>query len=274
MSFLEIVNISKHFAANGSEILALRDVNFQVGQGEFVVVVGPSGCGKTTLLQIVAGLEPATSGQVLLDGQPVTHWGAERTLIFQRPNLFPWLTAEKNVAFGLRMAGRSPSDRQRIAKKALERMGLAEAGDLYPHELSGGMQQRVALARALVLDPRVLLMDEPLASVDALLRSRLQGEIRASCAGKTVLFVTHSIREALILADRVVILSPQPGTVRREMALTGRAPRAFSSELVDLEQEIKGGLLDEEARSQTSASSATRSSHTRAVDQYPSTRLR
>lgn len=243
MSFLEIVNISKRFAANGSEILALRDVNFQVGQGEFVVVVGPSGCGKSTLLQIVAGLEPATSGQVLLDGQSVTHWGAERTLIFQSPNLFPWLTAEKNVAFGLRMAGRSPSDRQRIAKKALDRMGLSAAGDLYPHELSGGMQQRVALARALVLDPRVLLMDEPLASVDALLRSRLQGEIRASCAGKTVLFVTHSIREALILADRVVILSPQPGTVRREMALAGGAPRAFSSELVGLEREVERELM-------------------------------
>jgi len=247
VSFLQILNVSKRFAANGGGVLALRKVNFQVGQGEFVVVVGPSGCGKTTLLHIVAGLELATSGQVLLDGRPVTHWGAERTLIFQSPNLFPWLTAEKNVAFGLRMAGRSPSDRQRIAKKALERMGLAEAGDLYPHELSGGMQQRVALARALVLDPRVLLMDEPLASVDALLRSRLQGEIRASCAGKTALFVTHSIREALILADRVVILSPHPGHVRREIALTGSAPRAFSSELVDLEREIERELMDGES---------------------------
>jgi len=242
MSFLQLVQISKRYLTNGSSILALQDLGLSVERGEFVVLIGPSGCGKTTLLQIVAGLEPASAGQVLLEGRPIRHWSAERTLIFQQPNLFPWLTAEENVAFGLRLAGLPASERQQAVHQALGRMGLAEVGRLYPHELSGGMQQRVALARALVLDPQVLLMDEPLAAVDALLRSRLQLEIRATCAGKTVLFVTHSIREALILADRVVILSPQPGQVRREITLTGAAPRPPSLELARLEEEIEGEL--------------------------------
>jgi len=243
MSFLQLTQISKRYLTNGSAIVALHDLSLSVERGEFVVLLGPSGCGKTTLLQIVAGLEPASSGEVLLGGRPISRWGAERTLIFQRPNLFPWLTAEENVAFGLRVAGIAASERRRSARQALDRMGLAEAGHLYPHELSGGMQQRVALARALVLDPQVLLMDEPLAAVDALLRSHLQREIRASCAGKTVLFVTHSIREALILADRVVILSPQPGQVHREIVLDGAAPRPPSLELTRLEEEIEGELV-------------------------------
>ena len=242
MSFLDLLGVSKRYLTNGSDILALQDLDLVVERGEFVVVLGPSGCGKSTLLQIVAGLEPVSSGQVLLDGQPIRHWGAERTLIFQKPNLFPWLTAVENVAFGLRMAGRAASKRLDIAQETLARVGLAEATRLYPHELSGGMQQRVALARALVLDPAVLLMDEPLASVDALLRSQLQREVRASCAGKTVLFVTHSIREAIVLADRVVILSPRPGHVVREMLLDGRAPRSLSPEFVGLEKEIEREL--------------------------------
>ncbi len=244
MSFLDLVGVCKRYLSSGTDILALERIDLAVERGEFVVLVGPSGCGKSTLLQIVAGLESATSGQVLLDGQPTTHWGAERTLIFQRPNLFPWLTALENVAFGLRMAGCGAGERRRIAREALARMGLDAAAHLYPHELSGGMQQRVALARALVLEPAVLLMDEPLASVDALLRSRLQREIRASCLGRTVLFVTHSIREAIILADRVVILSPQPGRVRRDIRLDGTAPRSLSPSLLRLEQEIEGELID------------------------------
>lgn len=239
MSFLQLVRVSKRFIANGRSILALRDVSLEVERGEFVVLLGPSGCGKTTLLQIVAGLEVASSGEVLLEGRAISRWGAERTMIFQQPHLFPWLTAEENVAFGLRMAGMPGGERLRLARQALERMGLGEVGPLYPHELSGGMQQRVALARALVLEPQVLLMDEPLAAVDALLRSRLQREIRLSCAGKTVLFVTHSIREALVLADRLVILSSRPGRVRREITLEGRPPRAPSLELARLEEEIE-----------------------------------
>lgn len=260
MSFLSLLDVCKRYPVDGGEILALHDVNLTVEQGEFVVLVGPSGCGKSTLLQIVAGLEPATSGRVLLDGRTITHWSAERTLIFQRPNLFPWLTALENVAFGPRMAGWSAARRLQIAEEALVRMGMSEAARLYPHELSGGMQQRVALARALVLDPSVLLMDEPLASVDALLRSRLQREIRSSCAGKTVVFVTHSIREALVLADRVVVLSPRPGHVRREMSLDGSPPRQLSPALVRLEGEIERELLAGVTYPESHRASPTRAS--------------
>lgn len=247
MSFLELIGVTKRYRVNGHEIVALHDLNLAVQEGEFVVLLGPSGCGKSTLLQIVAGLEPVSEGQVHLAGCAVTGWSAERTCIFQRPNLFPWLTALQNVAFGLELAGYSRDECVRIAQGALARMGLSDAGVLYPHELSGGMQQRVALARALVLHPAVLLMDEPLASVDALLRSRLQREIRATCAGKTVLFVTHSIREALILADRVVILSPRPGHVQHEIVLQGQAPRTLDAGLLALEMQIEHELLGEAA---------------------------
>jgi NitT/TauT family transport system ATP-binding protein len=248
MSLLEMNGVSKIYRANGREIVALLDLNLHVEQSEFVVILGPSGCGKSTLLQIVAGLEPISAGQVLLAGRTIQGWGAERTLIFQRPNLFPWLTALENVAFGLRLAGHSATARTAIAHGALERMGLAETALLYPHELSGGMQQRVALARALVLDPAILLMDEPLASVDILERSRLQHEIYATCRGKTVLFVTHSIRESLVLADRLVILSPGPGRVRHEVCPPGPAPRALSSELLELELHIEQDLLSSAPR--------------------------
>ncbi len=243
MSFLDICGVSKRFLTSNGELVALREVELEVARGEFVVLLGPSGCGKSTLLHIVAGLESPTCGQVFLDGQLITHWSAERTMIFQRPNLFPWLTALENVAFGLRMARRSGNRWRYLAQEALERMGLGNVGHLYPHELSGGMQQRVALARALVLDPALLLMDEPLASLDSLLRSRLQREVRASCADKTVLFVTHSIREALVLADRLVILSPRPGHVYRQISLDGMPPRSLTPELVHLEKEIEHELL-------------------------------
>ena len=239
MSLLEIVGLHKRYAANGGEVVALRDLHLSVEEGEFLVLLGPSGCGKSTLLQIIAGLQPPSAGEVRLAGKPVTRWGAERILIFQKPNLFPWLTALDNVAFGLRMAGLPAAGYQPRAREALERMGLAEAAGRYPHELSGGMQQRVALARALVLRPVILLMDEPLASTDALLRAQLQREVWSSCAGRTVLFVTHSIREALCLAHRIAILSPQPGHVTHLLTLEGQPPREPSGELLDLEREIE-----------------------------------
>jgi NitT/TauT family transport system ATP-binding protein len=245
MTFLQLTSVSKSYRTEQGEVRALHDLCLTVARGEFVVLVGPSGCGKSTLLQIVAGLERPSAGQVWLDGRPVIRWGPDRTLIFQKPSLFPWLTACENVAFGLRMARRPSSERSRRAHEMLARMGLAEAARAFPHELSGGMQQRVALARALVLDPAVLLMDEPLASLDSALRTRLQGEIRACCQGRTTLFVTHSVREALILADRLVLLTPSPGQVRREITglstAYGPAPRALTPELALLEREIDDG---------------------------------
>jgi NitT/TauT family transport system ATP-binding protein len=238
LSFLELDSISKIFGADGARLVALDGLSLTVERGEFVALLGPSGCGKSTLLHIVAGLEPPSSGQVRLQGKPIAGWGSERTLIFQHPNLFPWLTAEENVAFGLRMGGQPRDAGRQAAHAALARMGLEGAARLYPHELSGGMQQRVALARALVLEPLVLLMDEPLASLDEPLRVRLGSELYAACADKTVLFVTHSIREALTLAERVCILSARPGRVLREVRPPGAPPRAPSEALLRLEQQI------------------------------------
>ncbi|MHB0856121.1 MAG: ABC transporter ATP-binding protein [Anaerolineae bacterium] len=243
MSYLSIQALAKRFATAGGVVEALAGFDLEVEQGEFVALLGPSGCGKSTLLRLVAGLERPSAGRVLLDGRLVDGWSAERTLIFQRPNLFPWLSALDNVAFGLEMRGMSRSERRRVALQSLERMGLADVARLYPHEMSGGMQQRVALARALVLNPPVLLMDEPLASLDALLRARLQRELHGYCRGRTVLFVTHDLREALMLADRVVVLSERPGAVRRIVAPAGATPRAAGPLLVALESQITAELL-------------------------------
>jgi len=237
MAYLEMRGLSKVYRTSGRPVEALRSVELAVREGEFVALLGPSGCGKTTLLQIVAGLETPTAGLVLLRGQPVQGWSRERTLIFQEYSLFPWLTARGNVEFGLRLAGLPPAARQERALAALERLGVESFAESYPHQLSGGMQQRVALARALVVEPAVLLMDEPFAAVDAITRRRLQGELRAlqAAQGQTVLLVTHSVREALALADRIVVLSARPATVRLELPV----PRPLApAEAAAWEEEI------------------------------------
>jgi len=207
-----------------------------------MVALGPSGCGKTTLLQIVAGLEIPTEGRVLLRGRPIEGWSRERTLVFQEYNLFPWLTAGENVAFGLRVKGMKPEERRQAAHRILGRMGLRGFEQLYPHQLSGGMRQRVAIARALAVDPEVLLLDEPFASVDALTRSRLQEELLRIWREyrKTVLFVTHNIREALLLADRITVLTSPPGRVRACFAVDIPRPRReHLAELVRWEERIE-----------------------------------
>jgi NitT/TauT family transport system ATP-binding protein len=226
---------------------ALDDVTLRLERSEFVAVLGPSGAGKSTLLHVAAGLVLPTAGQVLLEGRPVSGPGVERAMIFQAPGLYPWLTAQGNVAFGLRIAGVGAAERAERAREALARVGLEGADALYPHELSGGMQQRVALARALVLDPAVLLMDEPLAAADPLLRHRLQGIIHTACHGRAALYVTHSLREALTLAHRVVMLTARPGRIRREIALDalGAPPRALTPELARIEREIEAGMMGE-----------------------------
>ena len=243
MSLLHLERISKTYPANGSDLHVLDALTLTFEEGEFVVILGPSGCGKSTLLRTVAGLEPPTSGTITLRGEVVNGWGRDRTLIFQEYSLFPWLTARQNMAFGLRLMGQSEAKRHRVADEWLERMGLAAFADYYPHELSGGMQQRVALGRALAVDPAVLLMDEPFAAVDALTRTRLQREVRAVCQGKTVLFVTHSIREAILLADRIVILTPRPAQVRREIPIDLPHPRKMGTDEAALETSIEKSLL-------------------------------
>ncbi len=243
MTFLHLDRISKAYPADGSDLQVLDELTLTVDEGQFVVIVGPSGCGKSTLLRTVAGLEPPTSGQISLRGEVVQGWSRDRTLIFQEYTLFPWLTARQNVAFGLRLLGQPEAERYRAADRWLERLGLAAFAGYYPHELSGGMQQRVALGRALAVDPAVVLMDEPFAAVDALTRTRLQREVREVCQGKTVLFVTHSIREAILLADRIVILTHRPARVRKEMTMDLAHPRTIGAEEAALEAIIEKELL-------------------------------
>jgi len=249
MAFLSVQQITKTFGNGPANVPALVDISLDVAEGEFVVVLGPSGCGKTTLLQIVAGLEQPSQGAVRLRGQPIRGWGRERALVFQEGNLFPWLTARDNVAFGLRVQGIGPEERRATAHQLLSHLGLEGCEQLYPHQLSGGMRQRVAIARALAVNPEVLLLDEPFASVDALTRTRLQEELLRIWQEyrKTVLFVTHNIHEALLLADRLVLLMPRPGRVKACFDLDLPRPRrAYPAELAAWEQRLEREMAEAE----------------------------
>jgi len=212
---------------DGDPVRALDDVSFSVADGEFVCLVGPSGCGKTTLFRVVAGLTEATDGRVLLDGTEVTAPTTDMGVVFQEYHLFPWLTVEENVGFGLERSDRSAAERDRRVDEMLDLVGLAEFRDAYPKSLSGGMKQRVAIARALAVDPDLLLMDEPFGAVDAQTREMLQRELLDVWAstGKTVLFVTHDVAEAVTLADRVVVMAAEPGRVREVVDVDVERPR-------------------------------------------------
>ncbi len=212
---------------DGDPVRALDDVSFSVADGEFVCLVGPSGCGKTTLFRVVAGLTEATDGRVLLDGTEVTAPTTDMGVVFQEYHLFPWLTVEENVGFGLERSDRPAAERDRRVDEMLDLVGLAEFRDAYPKSLSGGMKQRVAIARALAVDPDLLLMDEPFGAVDAQTREMLQRELLDVWAstGKTVLFVTHDVAEAVTLADRVVVMAAEPGRVREVVDVDVERPR-------------------------------------------------
>jgi NitT/TauT family transport system ATP-binding protein len=215
MAKLSICGVSKRFQSRAGAVEALKDIDLEIADGEFVVLVGPSGCGKSTLLNIVAGLETADSGQVLENDRPIAGPGRDRGMVFQDGALFPWLTAEKNVQFGLRQMGIPAAERARRAKEYLRLVHLSRFGDSFLHELSGGMRQRVAIARALALEPEALLMDEPFSALDAQTREGLYAVLQEiwERTGKTVMFVTHNVREAVCLADRVVVLSTRPGRI-------------------------------------------------------------
>jgi len=234
-SKLAIDNVSKSFQSASGNVLALDHVSLQVDEGEFVCLVGASGCGKTTLLNIIAGLEKPDSGNVLADGRPITSPGRDRLVMFQESALFPWLDVFGNVLFGLKLKPNlTNKDRRDVAKYYLELVGLTRFERANIHELSGGMKQRVALARALAPNPRVLLMDEPFAALDALTREQLYGDLQRIWEErkKTIVFVTHNVREAACLGERVLLFSPHPGRIQEEFAVDLPRPRDINS--VDL----------------------------------------
>ena len=226
---LVLERVSKTFRTGRSgDVPALADIDLTVTEGEFVCLVGPSGCGKSTLLNIIAGLDFPDSGRVLADGQPVSRPGRERMMMFQESALFPWLDVLGNVLFGLKLKpGLDRKTRREVAEFYLHMVGLQDFKHASVHELSGGMKQRVALARALAPNPRILLMDEPFAALDAMTREQLYGDLQRIWQErkKTIVFVTHNVREAVCLGDRVVVLSPHPGRVREEFAIDLPRPR-------------------------------------------------
>ncbi len=229
-------------------LTAIDDLSLDVAPGEFVVLLGPSGCGKSSLLYMVAGLETPTEGALECDSMPIAGPGADRGMIFQEASLYPWLTIADNVSFGLKLQGVLPDKRRRIAQELLHKVGLADAADKRPDELSGGMRQRAALARALAMRPKVLLMDEPFAALDIQTRAKMQGYLievwRASSA--SVLLVTHSIEEALALADRIVVFTARPGRIKEIVPVGLPRPRSpRDPRLIELQQRVADLLADE-----------------------------
>jgi len=224
---LVIENISKSFMLDLKTNIVLDNVNLLINKGEFICIIGPSGCGKSTLLNIIAGLESASCGRIILNGSVVKDAGIDRAVMFQEPALFPWLTVIDNVEFGMKMAGIKKEERKRRAMKYLKMVHLTKFKDSYIHQLSGGMMQRVALARALAIDSEVLLMDEPFSALDSQTRDILQLELQRIWMDtkKTIVFVTHNIEEAVVLADRVVVMSTNPGRVKKEFKIELSRPR-------------------------------------------------
>lgn len=221
-------DISKSFVARGRKVLALDRADLDVRDGEFLTLLGPSGCGKSTLLQIIGGIERSSSGSVKFEGNKSGD-GPVTTMVWQRYALFPWRTVKENVAFGCEVRGMSRQDRQQRAQRFIEIVGLKDFESAYPHELSGGMQQRVALARAICNDPDILLMDEPLAALDAQTRAIMQIELLRIWEQfrKTVIYVTHSIEEAVLLGDRIAIMTARPGRVKEMIQVSLPRPRTL-----------------------------------------------
>lgn len=242
---ISITDVTKQYTPDAAE-LALGGVSLDVEGGQFVSIVGRSGCGKTTLLRMIAGFHQATSGSITVNGEAVLKPGPERGMVFQGAALFPWLTATRNITFGLRVQGVAKDAAKRRAADLLELVGIPQAADRYPHELSGGMAQRVAIARALATDPSMLLMDEPFGALDELTRDAMQDELLRiwSASEKTVVFVTHSIAESIYLSDRVIVMSPHPGRVRADIAIDLPRPRDRTSpEFVAYEREIYDAIF-------------------------------
>jgi len=250
MTKFEAKNIVKNFRHEDYTLRALDGINLKVEAGDFVCLVGPSGCGKSTFLRIAAGLDTPDEGEIKFDGKTITGTGPERILVFQEGALFPWLKVSDNVEFGLKMAGVPKDDRSQISKRFLDMMQLTKFANAYTHQLSTGMKQRVAIARALVMDPDVLLMDEPFAALDALTRDLLLVEMQLiwEKTKKTILFVTHNVAEAVVLGNKIAIFSNRPSRIKKELIIDYQRPRLVEDEnltkyqkqiLAELRPEIK-----------------------------------
>ncbi|GEN36734.1 ABC transporter ATP-binding protein [Aneurinibacillus danicus] len=228
--FLDIEQVYKSFVLDTGTVDVLHNINVRVKPGEFICIVGASGCGKSTLLRIIAGLDREYEGRVSMKNEPVRGPGVDRGMVFQESRLYPWLTVEKNIAFGVQ-EGVSVRDRERLVEEHMELVGLSEFSKAYPHQLSGGMQQRASIARALVNKPEVLLLDEPFGALDAITKIHMQQEVLRIWEKEktTMILVTHDIDEAIYLADRVVVMSSRPGTIKKIVPINLPRPRDRSS---------------------------------------------
>lgn len=240
---LKTSGLSKTFK-NAAEP-ALSDINLEITEGEFICIVGPSGCGKSTLLNLIAGLEKPTEGTITLDGREVLGPGADRVVMFQEPALYPWLNVIDNVKFGMKLAGIPKQEQEKRAEKYLRMVHLWDFREYAVHELSGGMKQRTALARALTMDSKIMLMDEPFSALDKQTINKLRAELEAIWeeTRRTIIYVTHSVEEALYFADRIIILADRPGIVKSIVKIDLPRPRQLDSEeFVDIRKHLLDGL--------------------------------
>jgi NitT/TauT family transport system ATP-binding protein len=246
-----ISHVNKVFRTDQRELVALQDINLEIPRGQFTCLLGPSGCGKSTLLNAVAGFALPSSGSIMVDGKEVTEPGPERGMVFQEYALFPWMTVEENIGFGLQIKGMAKAEIRSRVDALLAMLSLSDFRARYPKDLSGGMRQRVAIARVLALDSPTMLMDEPFGALDALTRRNLQDELLRiwSQLKKTILFVTHSIEEAIYLADRIVVMTYRPGTVKRDIIVElPRERDPASPEFNALKRELGQLVMEEQQR--------------------------
>lgn len=251
MSQIRISKVHKVFKTKGGDVFALKDIDLEIEAGEFVCLLGPSGCGKSTLLNAIAGFSPPSSGEISVQGKKISTPGPDRGMVFQEYALFPWMTIAQNISFGLEIQKMDKSKIEQTVNQLLELLRLKDFRDRFPKDLSGGMRQRVAIARILALDSPIMLMDEPFGALDALTRRTLQDELLRiwQALGKTVIFVTHSIEESIYLADRIVVMTYRPGTIKRDQIVDLPRPRDPSSAAFnELKRELGRLVMEEQQR--------------------------
>ena len=246
MGHISVRTLGKTFTRQNTNVDAISDFNLEIAEGEFVAIVGPSGCGKSTFLHMLGGFESVSSGQLLINGSPVTAPGPDRGVVFQEYALYPWLTVEKNIAWGLSIQGKSKAQSDEIVDRLLIKIGLQKFRKHYPYELSGGMRQRVAIARTLAFNPRILLMDEPFGALDSQNRELMQEDLQTiwNDERKTVVFITHDIEEAIYLADRVIVFTSRPGRAKADIRIQLPRPRGLDIKKSDAYVKYRNDIWD------------------------------